>query len=167
MSTTALVSLEEYLTTSYRPDCDYLEGELLERNVGEYDHSRLQTQISRYLSNREKEWGILVLVEQRVQVKARRFRIPDITVLTGPRPSGGIITEPPFLCIEILSPDDRMLEMQQRVDDYLAFGVRHVWVIDPRTRRAFAYTRQGVREIKEGVLCTDEPNICVTLSELE
>ena len=29
------VSLQEYLETSYRPDCDYLDGELLERNVGE------------------------------------------------------------------------------------------------------------------------------------
>jgi hypothetical protein len=42
MSTATAVSLKEYLNTSYRPDCDYLDGELLERNVGEVDHSRLQ-----------------------------------------------------------------------------------------------------------------------------
>ena len=97
MSTVTLVPLSEYLETSYRPDCDYLDGELLERNVGEWDHSRLQMLLSDFLLNREKQWGILVVTGQRVQVKARRFRVPDILVLTGP-PTGPIIKEPPFLC---------------------------------------------------------------------
>jgi Uma2 family endonuclease len=129
----APVPLNEYLNTSYRPDCDYLEGELLERNVGEWDHARLQGLLSAYLSNREKEVGILVVLAQRVQIRANRFRVPDITVLSGPRPAGGIITEPPFLCVEILSPSDRVVEMQDRIRDYLDFGVRYVWLIDPRT----------------------------------
>ena len=100
MSTATVISLHEYLTTSYRPDREYLDGEVLERNVGEWDHSRLQMLLSRYLSNREKEWGILVVPEQRVQVKATRFRVPDISVLAGIAPTGGILVEPPLLCIE-------------------------------------------------------------------
>lgn len=166
MPAATVVSLSEYLETSYRPDCEYVEGELLERNVGEWDHSRLQMLLSNYLCNREKQWGIVVVPEQRVQVKAQRFRIPDITVLLKP-PAGPIITEPPFLCIEILSPRDRMQEMQERIDDYLAFGVRYVWLIHPRTRRAFVYTAEGFREAKDGILCTDAPKLCVPLSELE
>lgn len=166
MSATTLVSLEEYLETSYRPDCDYLEGELLERNTGEWDHARLQTLLSGYFLNREKEWGVVVVVEQRVQVKARRFRIPDISVLPGP-PTGPIITEPPFLCIEILSPRDRIREMQERIDDYLTFGVRYVWVIDPKTRPAFVYTTEGVREAKDGVLRTEQPEVSVHLPDLD
>jgi Uma2 family endonuclease len=75
------VTRSEYLATSYRPDCEYLDGELLERNVGEWDHSRLQALVSRYLCNREKQWGILGVLAQRVQVKATRFRVPDISVL--------------------------------------------------------------------------------------
>jgi Uma2 family endonuclease len=166
VSTVTLVPLSEYLETSYRPDCDYLEGELLERNVGEWDHSRLQGLLFRYLSNREKQWGILVVPEQRVQVKARRFRVPDILVLTGP-PTGPIIKEPPFLCIEILSPSDRMAEMQERIDDYLDFGVRYVWLVNPRKRRAFIYTSEGVQEVKDGILYTANPDIRVALSELD
>ena len=165
MSTATIISLEEYLDTIYRPDCEYLEGELLERNVGEWDHARLQMLLSRWLSNREKEFGILVVPEQRVQVKPKRFRIPDIAVLLR-APAGPIVQEPPFLCVEILSPRDRMQEMQDRIDDYLAFGVRYVWVIHPRTRRAFVYTNEGVREAKDGVLCTQEPEICVVLEQL-
>jgi Uma2 family endonuclease len=164
VSSTTQVSLREYLETSYRPDCEYLDGELLERNVGEWDHSRLQMLLSRYLSNREKEWGIVVVVEQRVQVKPRRFRVPDISVLLRP-PAGPIVDAPPHVCIEIVSPSDRMSEMQERIDDYLSFGVRYVWLIHPRTRRAFVYTTEGAQEVKDGVLCTENPEIRVPLSE--
>jgi Uma2 family endonuclease len=162
-----VVPLSEYLATSYRPDCEYLDGELLERNVGEWDHSRLQVLVCGYLCNREKQWGILVVLAQRVQVKATRVRVPDILVLAGPPPTGPILVEPPFLCIEILSPSDRMLEMQERIDDYLNFGVRYVWLLHPRTRRAFVYTQETVQEVKEGMLRTDDPDICVPLADLE
>jgi Uma2 family endonuclease len=164
--TPTLVSLSEYLETSYRPDCDYLDGELLERNVGELDHSGLQMSLSYYLYSRKKQWGIWVLPEQRVQVKAKRFRVPDITVLTGP-PAGQIIQQPPFLCVEILSPSDRMAEMQERIDDYLNFGVRYVWLIHPKTRRAFVYTADGMCEAKDGILSTENPEISVSLADLE
>lgn len=167
MSVATAVSLGEYLNTSYRPDCDYLEGELLERNVGEWDHSRLQMLLSRYLCNREKQWGIVVVVEQRVQVSARRFRVPDVTVIAGEPPTGPIITEPPFLCIEILSPSDRLAEMQDRINDYLAFGVQYVWLINPRTRQTYVYTQAAIREVRDGVLTTQSPDIRVVLAELE
>ena len=167
MPTATGVSLTEYLDTAYRPDREFLEGELLERNVGEWDHSRLQALLSSYLLRREKEWGILVAVEQQVQVKTTRFRIPDILVLTGPPPDMGIVTKAPFLCIEILSPTDRMAEMQERIQDYLTFGVRYVWVIDPHSHRAFVYTEDAMREAKDGVLRTANPDVYVHLSELE
>jgi Uma2 family endonuclease len=166
MSTATAVSLNEYLNTSYRPDCDYLDGELLERNVGEWDHSRLQGMLVHYLISREKQWGIVVVPEQRVQVKARRFRVPDITVIAGGLPPGPVVTQPPFLCIEILSPSDRLTEMQERIDDYLSFGVSYVWVIDPQTRRAYVYTADAIREVRDGVLTANNPDIMVVLDEL-
>jgi Uma2 family endonuclease len=167
MSAATAVTLHEYLNTSYRPDCDYLEGELLQRNVGEWDHARLQGVLSGYLSKHENHFGILVALSTRVQVKARRFRVPDITVLAGPRPTTGIITEPPFLCIELLSPSDRVVEMQDRIRDYLDFGVRYVWLIDPKTGLTYVHTANSVQEVKDGILTTKDPDIRVALSELE
>lgn len=166
MSTTTIVSVKEYLETSYRPDCEYLEGEVLERNVGERDHSRLQTVLSGYLYSREEQWGIWVAVEQRIQVNGQRFRVPDISVVVGGSPPGQIIDQPPWLCVELLSPSDRMTEMQERIDDYLSFGVRYVWLIHPSTRRAFVYTPGRVEEVKDGILTTQNPDIYVPLSEL-
>ena len=167
MPNAVLVSLEEYLRTSYRPDCEYVEGELLERNVGEWDHSRLQTLLTRYLSNREKEWGILVLTEQRVQIKPTRFRVPDISVLSAKSPVEEIVRHPPLLCIELLSPEDRVTEMQQRIDDYLAFGVRAVWLIHPGTKRAFVYTASSVEEVKDGVLRLEGSEVEVPIIDLQ
>jgi Uma2 family endonuclease len=160
------VPLSEYLASVYEPDCDYIDGELRERNVGELEHSRQQTLIGSYLSNREEQWGIVTLLALRVRVKATRYRVPDITVVLGPLPSTPILQEPPFLCIEILSRGDRVDDMQDKIDDYLAFGVPYVWVVNPRKSRAFEYTAGGVREAKDGILRTAHPDIVVPILEL-
>ena len=166
MQHATLVSVEEYLTSSFRADRDYLEGELLERNVGEYDHGRVQALLTIYLGAREPQWRIRTITEQRVQVRTERFRVPDICVLRAGQKVEPVFRQPPFLCIEILSKDDRMSEMQERIDDYLAFGVPYVWVVDPRTRRAYIHTASGAVEAKDGVLRTAEPELSVPLAEI-
>ena len=72
-----LTPVSEYLSASYRPDREYLDGTILERNLGELDHSRLQIVLAGYLLNLEGSLGIFALTEQRVQVRPTRFRIPD------------------------------------------------------------------------------------------
>jgi Uma2 family endonuclease len=166
MPTGTLLSVEEYLATSYRPDCDYVDGQILERNLGEFDHSRLQAALVIYFGARQKQWGVRVVPEQRLQVKLNRFRVPDVCVLLG-EPGEQILTKPPFLCIEILSPDDRMSRIEERIDDYLAMGVPYVWLVDPGTRRAYTATAgEGLREVKDGVLRTANPEFEVPLREL-
>jgi Uma2 family endonuclease len=166
MATGTLVTLEEYLHADYEVDCDYVDGVIEERNVGEYDHSRLQGAFVAFLYAREKQWKIRVLPEQRVRVKATRFRIPDVCVILEPGPFEPIIQVPPFICIEILSPEDRTVRTQKRIDDYLAFGVRYVWLIDPSTRRAFVYRSEGSYEAKDGILRTENPEMIVPLAEI-
>jgi Uma2 family endonuclease len=60
-----------------------------------------------------------------------------------------------------------MAEMQDRIDDYLAFGVRYVWLINPKSRRAWAYTKDAVQEARGGILEAKDPNVQVALAELE
>jgi len=86
MKTAALVPLEEYLNTTYNPDCDYVDGEVLERNVGEQDHSDIQSELVHFFRTRRRTWKARAYVEQRVQVVARRFRIPDVCVVVGESP---------------------------------------------------------------------------------
>ncbi|MDR3702535.1 MAG: Uma2 family endonuclease [Candidatus Sulfopaludibacter sp.] len=164
MQTGELMSVREYLSTSFRPDCDYVDGEVVERNVGERDHSRLQAAIIAYFYARRKEWGIEVFPEQRVQVSATRFRVPDVCVILAGSAPGQIFTTPPFICIEILSREDRINGMQERIKDYLAFGVPHVWILNPQTRSAWRCTAEGMFETQE--LRTENPEIVLPLAPL-
>ncbi len=152
MAATTLIPIEEYLRTSYRPDRDYVDGELLERNVGEEYHSYLRQEIGTYLGIRKKQWNIQPYTKQRIQVSARGFRIPDICVVLGGRSSDQVLVTPPFLCIEILSKDDTIDSMQERIDDYLKFGVAFVWVVNPRTRRGWVYTTEHAQEARDGIV---------------
>ena len=165
MSTTrAPISVEQYLRTSYRPDCDYVDGEVVERNLGEWDHGRLQGLLIRLLMNRYESEGIFVIPELRVQVKPTRFRVPDICVTLG-LPGEQILTKPPFPCIEILSPEDRMQRVQNRIDDYIEMGVPYVWVLDPQTKGAYAATAvDGLHEVK--ILRTENPVLELALDEI-
>lgn len=167
MATAApVISVEEYLSEVYEPDCDYVDGHLEERNSGEWDHSRLQLRLGAFLLSRYAGSGIEVLTELRVQVQPRRYRIPDLCVVVG-NPGEQVLTKPPFICIEILSPEDRMNRMEIRIADYLEMGVPYVWLLDPQTRQAYVATKdEGLREVKNGILRTENPVVEVPLSDV-
>lgn len=163
MPARTLISVEEYLRTSYRPDCDYVDGQVVERKLGEWDHARLQGRILVYLARFEKN-GFIAVPEQRVQVKPSRFRIPDICVVLGD-PGEKILTKPPFICIEVLSSEDRIGRVLVRVKDYLEMGVPYVWVFDPESKLAYAARAEGLLEAK-GTLTTETPKIEIRLDEV-
>lgn len=146
------VSVEEYLHTSYRPDCDYVDGEVQERNLGEKDHSRTQRNIIVYFLKRYPHAVARLLPEQRVQVKPTRFRIPDICILGQNAPEEQIIRTAPVLCIEIWSPEDRISRYVERVNDYFEMGVPACWIIDPATHRGWVATPGRLDEAEGGIL---------------
>ena len=132
-ATISRIPLRAYLDTSYRPDREYVDGEIRERNVGKWEHSRVQWLLAAWFFTHEKEWGITGSTEQRVRVSENRVRVPDVVVLTaGAQPE--VLTDPPLLVIEILSPDDSYSDTQERAQDYRTMGVETVWIIDPKTR---------------------------------
>ena len=166
-ATLTLVSVEEYLTTSFQDgDREYVDGRIVERNLGEKDHSKTQGELIFFFRTLRPTHGTYAFPEQRVQVAPTRFRVPDICVYLGAEPDEQVFRTPPFLVIEILSKDDRASEVQEKIDDYLNFGVRFVWVIDPRVRRGYVHTADGSREAKDGVLRTSDPDIGLPLRDL-
>jgi len=166
MTSGTLISVEEYLASAYEPDCDYVDGRVEERNLGEFTHASLQAALTAFLISMYREQGLMVATELRVQVKASRFRVPDICVMLGD-PGEEILTRPPFLCIEILSPEDRMSRVETRINDFLEMGVKYVWVLDPYTKQAFTATAaDGLREVKSGVLSSEDPRVELPLAEV-
>jgi Uma2 family endonuclease len=165
MSTSTLVPVEQYLAQSFRPDREYIDGVIQERNVGEREHSEIQGELIVSLNAFRERLNLRVFPEQRVQVKPHRFRVPDIVVTIG-KVTESVLTRPPFLCIEVLSREDSMDSVQDRVDDYLSFGVPFVWVVNPRTRRGWIYQPGRIAEAAGGILSTTGPDIAVSLPDL-
>jgi len=164
MQTGESITVREYLATSYRPDRDYVDGVVVERNLGERDHAELLGAVLACFYNRRKEWGIHVYPSLKIQVSPTRFRVPDMCAVAGDPPDEQILTTPPFLCIEVLSPEDRLTIMQRRVEDFLAMGVPYVFILDPRTRRGWRATAGSLLAIAE--IWTEYPEIVVSLESL-
>jgi Uma2 family endonuclease len=160
------VSVEEYLSSVYEPDCEFDEGVVVERNLGEFEHAFLQTILATLFTNNFDAWGVFALTEQRIQIEARKFRVPDVCVL----PIGGqtdpILTRPPLIVIEILSLEDTMRRVTRKASEYLEFGVEHVWWINPEGREAFRATSAGLERAPEGVLSVPGTPIIVRIAEL-
>ena len=131
MSVAAPVPVDEYLNTTYDPDVDFVDGVLVERKMGVYLHSRVQSNI--IFTLRSKYPRLEVLPEMRSKITSTRFRVSDVTVLYSP-PETRFLDEPANIAIEILSEGDDMSRMVEKLDEYAAKGVPDIWVMDPRRR---------------------------------
>lgn len=161
-----LVSLEEYLASCYEPDCEYNEGVLEERNVGEFEHSFVQTLLATLFTNQIAAWGVFALTEQRVQISPRRYLIPDVTVLRRGLPREPILTRPPLIAIEIMSPKDTLRAATAKAREFRAFGIENVWVIDPYKRIAYRGSETGLELVADGELTVPGTDIRVSAREL-
>ena len=110
--------------------------------------------------------GLRVLPEIRIQVAATRFRVADVAVWHRGPIGLRIPTVPPFLVVEILSPEDRLVRLQPTIQDYLGHGVAWVWVIDPDERRAMSYSPSDPGGTLVVELKTHDPAITVPLADL-
>ena len=134
MATSTQISLEEYLLTSYEPDAEYVDGAIEERSVGEWDHNTVQGFVWLWFIENNKKWGTRSAMEQRTLLSPRRVRIPDVSVFRRDLPLEQVFTYPQLIAIEVLSPEDRQSRLQQRIQDFIDFGVENIWVIDPKKR---------------------------------
>jgi Uma2 family endonuclease len=136
-----LVPVEEYLNASY-PDGDreYLDGVIVERNVGTPGHSALQKFLILHFGSFEEQFHIDVRPECRTRIEETRYRVPDIVVMARPfRHTDRIILDAPLIIIEILSPDDEMKDTMRRFREYEKLGVRHIVQMDPEDRTTFLF----------------------------
>ncbi len=162
----ALLSLEEYLRTRYRPDVHFVDGEIEERNLGEYEHARLQWLIGGFFGPLEKEWGIRGVVEQRIRVSPSRVRIADLALLRADAPREKIIETPPLVCIEIMSPEDRLSRAKGVLADYFTLGVPNIWLLDPLRRVAYSFGLNGLVESDSLKFAVQDSPIHLDITEL-
>lgn len=161
-----LISIEEYLSTNYEPDCEYDEGVIVERNLGEFEHSFLQTLLATIFTTSMEAWEVYGLTEQRIQIAPRKFRIPDVCVLRVGAVAEDILTKPPLIAIEILSPEDTIRRATRKAAEYDQFGIEHVWVIDPQARVAYRGCPAGLERVPSGELAVADTPILIRVAEL-
>jgi len=161
MSVGTLIPLEEYLNTSYDPDVEYVDGVLVERNVGDWLHSLTQSNI--IFALRRKYSKIYVIPELRSRTRPTRYRLPDVCVLLAP-PATKYLLDSAFIAIEILSEGDRMTEVLEKLEEYAAIRTPHVWLIDPRLRQMFTFHQNTLAAVE--TLSTPDPRLELTREEV-
>lgn len=164
MKSKAALPVAEYLHTSF-PDLDkeYRDGELVERSLPDYLHSKTQRLLIVLLSALGKTFPVFVCPELRIRVRTGLVRIPDISVYYPNEPQERVPSTPPFIAIEILSPDDRMANVRSKLAEYRAWGVSHVWLVDPHSKRMYNYDAELV---EVSTLRIPELNIEVTPADI-
>src|ERR1035438_2219310 len=160
MSTAALVSVEEYLHRPLgeeKPYREYIDGVLHPKSMPTIPHALLQFILVTLL----RKQGVAALSEVTVRLSATKFLIPD--VVAAPTLLGKYPTEPVLLCVEILSPDDRVGAMLAKCEHYHTWGVPFCWVIDPERQTAGEYPagREPERAAPGGVLQAGELSVRV------
>jgi Uma2 family endonuclease len=175
LPTPPLVSVEEYLKTSY-PDGDreFLDGIVVERHMGIPGHSALQKILIVHLAGFESAFQIAVRPECRTRVQETRYRVPDVLVMARPfRQNDRVVLDAPLMIVEILSPDDRMKDTLQRFREYEALGVRYIVQMEPEDRTTFLFvngdlTRRDLSSFEvldRGTVPFDSRELLARLSE--
>jgi Uma2 family endonuclease len=134
---TTPVSVEEYLSTNYKPACEFIDGVLRQKPMPTRKHGLLQARFAQLVNVGFPDFE--AASEVTVQIATGKYLVPDLIVqqrsnIQEPYPSA-----PVYLCVEILSPADRMSEVLAKCEEYHAWGLETAWIVDPEARRAWEY----------------------------
>ncbi len=164
-----LISAEQYLHSSFEHDAEFVEGRLVQRPAPAWEHASVQGFLIEELWAICRELGFFAVPEQRVQTRRDRFRVPDVCVVTEKpegEPGRRIVTRPPYLAIEILSPEDTTVETMEKVREYVHSGVSWVWVIDPVSLAGQVHSQDRVMNIEDRIFCTDRFSVDLSRADI-
>jgi Uma2 family endonuclease len=163
MTAVTHVTLAEYLRRNDEPECELIAGELVPKPMGTYEHMTMERRLQKLLEPFERR-GMGEVVCELTMVHIEEARVPDVVfVQPGARFENGVLMDPPLLCVEILSPSQRLSELFAKCELYHAWGVPHCWVIDPLGKATWEYHRDStVNSLADnGVLRANEIEISV------
>jgi Uma2 family endonuclease len=163
MTVAAPIPVEDYLATAYDPDLEYVDGALVERNLGDWLHALIQSNLIYHL--RRKYPHIKVVPELRAKSADTRYRLPDVCALLA-APETKYLVEAAFLAVEILSEEDRMTKVMEKLEEYDKKGVSHIWLIDPRLQTIAVYSGGALREVRGEAVATGDPRLELTRAEI-
>jgi Uma2 family endonuclease len=126
------ISVEDYLKSSeWKPDVNYIDGEIEERHMGNREHAAWQSAIQHWFLLHQDQWKICNLPEYRVQVKAASYLVPDVTITAADAPREEVAITPPLAVFEMWSEKSSVRKLLRNLKLYQAMGVPQIWFIDP------------------------------------
>lgn len=75
----------------------------------------------------------------------------------------GFLAGTPDLAVEVLSPSDDPVDVQQKVRDYLDAGARLVWLVAPQARTVTVYRSDGSARFVRGENALDGEDVLPSL----
>ncbi len=137
------MTVEEYLRTGWKPECELIDGELREKPMPTRLRGFIQMMIGAWFQRHMDEWGVAPESEVRTQVRAGNFRLPDVAVTPMDIINTRTQDKPPIIAIEILSEGDGYSDLCRRAADLRGMGVENIWLIDPEQRAALVWGSAG------------------------
>ena len=135
MATGALITAEKYLATPFEREPEFVHGELVEKSLPNKKHGRTQLRLCVLLGG--AGYGC---TEVRMKLAEDLFRIPDFAMFER-EPEEQLPASPPLVIVEINSPDDRLYDVEQKLEEYRSWGVAHVWFVEPELKKLYIYER--------------------------
>lgn len=164
LPSSTLVTVEEYLNTAYDPDVEYIDGILVERNVGDWLHALVQMNIG--VALKVKYPHLKVASELRSRTTDTRFRLPDISAVLARPADLRYLADPAYVVVEVLSPEDRIPRVLAKLREYQNKGVPNIWVVDPHERTMFVYQNYTLSEVLGDEICTQDGEVHLTRDEI-
>lgn len=158
--------------------CELVDGRIVPMSPTGHFHARLEARLAAWFLAWADASGAWEVLTGEVGIYVRRdpdtIRAADLAVISKERYARSVspsyLDVAPELVVEILSPDDRWLDVTEKLSDYLAAGVDRVYVLDPRRRRIFAYrSLTQVAQFEEGQILEDPellPELRLVLADL-
>ncbi|HTL96584.1 MAG TPA: Uma2 family endonuclease [Gemmatimonadaceae bacterium] len=160
------MTAEELEHVSY-PDkvTELVRGQLVVHEPPGARHGSISSRLTYFLGDFVYRHGLGRVFAQdtgfHIESNPDTVRAPDVAFLAQERDGAihdrGYARIAPDLVAEVLSPDDRPGEVRAKVADWLAAGVRLVWVIDPQRRAADVY--RADRSVSSGATRLDGEDV--------
>lgn len=158
------MSVEEYLQSSVKPACEYRDGVVTQKPMPTRNHSQTQHRIAVLINAGYPAFE--AGPELTVRVREGSFLVPDVAVQRCDQIQSPYPTEPIALCVEVMSPSDRLSDVIAKAEEYHAWGVPMVWIVDPENRTAWEFSpKRDLHEVPASGSLKASP-IAIPVSEI-
>ena len=100
-------------------------------------HSKTQAAVGVFFAELRPGLSVYPAFSVRLKLRERLYLVPDVAVFQLTEPQQPVPETPPLIAIEVLSLDDKLTKLRQKLEDYRVWGVPHIWLVDPHAKRLY------------------------------